>query len=167
MTLNQHKFHFLFSGHKYETLFVNAGETKIKESKQQKRLGIPIDKDLKFDEYVLLQCKIAGKKLSALIRISKLITFGQRRNIIKFFIESQFCYCSLAWMFCERQTNARINYIHKRALRAFYNDEISPFEEVLERDKPETIHRRNIQILDAELFKVKNGLSNNTVAQQI
>ena len=70
-------------------------------------------------------------------------------------------------MFCERQTNARINYIHKRALRAFYNDEISPFEEVLERDKPETIHRRNIQILDAELFKVKNGLSNNTVAQQI
>ena len=70
-------------------------------------------------------------------------------------------------MFCERQTNARINYIHKRALRAFYNDEISPFEEVLERDKPEIIHRRNIQILDAELFKVKNGLSNNTVAQQI
>ena len=167
MTLNQHKFHFLFSGHKNETLFVNAGETKIKESKQQNLLGIPIDKDLKFDEYVLLQCKKAGKKLSALIRISKLITFGQRRNIIKFFIESQFCYCSLAWMFCERQTNARINYIHKRVLRAFYNDEISPFEEVLERDKPETIHRRNIQILDAELFKIKNGLSNNTMAQQI
>ena len=34
-------------------LFVNVGETKIWKSKQQKPLGILIDKDLKFDEYVL------------------------------------------------------------------------------------------------------------------
>ena len=31
--LNQDKGHFRFSGHKYETLFVNVGETKIWESK--------------------------------------------------------------------------------------------------------------------------------------
>ena len=88
--LNQDKGHFRFSGHKYETLFVNVGETKIWESKQQKPLGILIDRDLKFDEYVLSQCKKAGKKLTALIRISKFMTFGQRRNIMKAFIESQF-----------------------------------------------------------------------------
>ena len=34
MKLNQDKFHSLFSGHKYETLLVNVGETKIWESKQ-------------------------------------------------------------------------------------------------------------------------------------
>ena len=90
MKLNQDKCHFLFSGHKYETLFANLGETKISESKQQKLLGILIDRDLKFDEYVLSQCKKAGKKLTALIRISKFMTFGQRRNIMKAFIESQF-----------------------------------------------------------------------------
>ena len=73
MMLNQDKCHFLFSGHKYETLFVNLGETKTWESKQQKLLGILIDRDLKFDEYVLLQCKKAGKKLTALIRISKFV----------------------------------------------------------------------------------------------
>ena len=54
MMLNQDKCHFLFSGHKYETLFVNLGETKTWKSKQQKLLGILIDRDLKFDEYVLL-----------------------------------------------------------------------------------------------------------------
>ena len=140
MKLNQDKCHFLFPRHKYETLFVNVGETKIWESKQQKLLGILIDRDLKFDEYVLLQCKKAGKKLTALIRISKFMTFGQRRNIMKAFIESQFGYCPLVWMFCGRQTNARINHIHERALRAVYNDEISPFEELLGRDKSETIH---------------------------
>ena len=78
--LNQDKCHFLFSEHKYETLFVNVGETKIWESKQQKLLGILIDRDLKFDEYVLSQCKKADKKLTAMIRTSKFITFGQRRT---------------------------------------------------------------------------------------
>ena len=58
------------------------------------------------------------------------MTFGQRRNIMKDFIESQFGYCPLVWMLCGRQTNARINHIHERTLRAVYNDEISPFEEL-------------------------------------
>ena len=56
MMLNQDKCHFLFSGHKYETFFVNVGVTKIWESKQQKLLGVLIDRNLNFDEYVLLQC---------------------------------------------------------------------------------------------------------------
>ena len=81
MMLNQDKCHFLFSGHKYETLFVNVGETKFWESKQQKLLGILIDRDLKFDKYVSInmyrrKAKKAGKKLTALIRISKFMTFG-------------------------------------------------------------------------------------------
>ena len=42
LMLNQDKCNLLFSGHKHETLFVNAGETKIWESKQQKLLDILI-----------------------------------------------------------------------------------------------------------------------------
>ena len=86
---------------------------------------------------------------------------------MKTFIEFQFSYWPLVWMFCGRQTNARINHVHERALRAVYNDEINPLEELLGRDKSETIHRRNIKILAAELFKIKNGLSNDIVAQPI
>ena len=67
MMLKQNKCHFLFSRHKYETMFVNVGERKIWESKQN-LLGVLIDRDLKFDENVLSQCKKAGKKLTALIR---------------------------------------------------------------------------------------------------
>ena len=68
------------------------------------------------------------------------MTFGQKRNM-KAFTESQFGYCPIVWMLCERQTNARINHIHQMALRTVYNDEIGPFEELLGRDKSETIHR--------------------------
>ena len=61
-------------------------------------------------------------------------------------------------------TNARINNIHKKALKAVYCDEVSLFEELLGRYKSETIRRRNVKILTAELFKIKNGLSNDIMA---
>ena len=86
---------------------------------------------------------------------------------MKAFIESQFGYCPLVWKFCGRQTNAKINHVHERAMRAIYNDETSPFEELLVRDKSESIHRRNIKILATELFKIKNGLSNDIMTQLI
>ena len=58
------------------------------------------------------------------------------------FIESQFVYCPIVWMFCGRETNACINFIYERVTRA-----VSPFEELLGKDKSETMHQRNIKIL--------------------
>ena len=37
-----------------------------------------------------------------------------------------------------------------------YQDYVSSFTELLEKDKSTTIHNRNIQLLATELFKVKN-----------
>ena len=76
MMLNQDKFHFLFSGHKYQTLFVNEEEAKIWESKQQKILGVLINRDLKFDKYILSLNSINMYELSALFRINKFMTFA-------------------------------------------------------------------------------------------
>ena len=98
MKLNKNKRLFLFSVHKYETSFTNVQEATFWESKQQKILGVLIDRDLKFDKYFLSQCIKADKMLSGLI-ISKFMTFSQRRNIMKAFIEYQFGYCPLVWMF--------------------------------------------------------------------
>ena len=84
---------------------------------------------------------------------------------MKAFIKSQFGYCPLISMFCGRQTNARINHVHERALRAVYNDEIIPFKELLGRDKSEIVHRGNTKILAAELLEIKNDLSNDIMDQ--
>ena len=75
------------------------------------------------------------------------------------FIASEFGYCPLIWMFHSRKLNSRINKLHERALRMVYQDYVSSFTELLEKDKSTTIHNRNIQLLATELFKVKNGLS--------
>ena len=79
---------------------------------------------------------------------------------MKAFIESQFGYCPLTWMFHGRKANNKINHIHERALRIVHKNNVLTFEELLKLDKSFTIHHKNIQSLAIEIFKVKNDLSN-------
>ena len=97
-------------------------------------------KNLRFDEYVLNQCKKAGRKLCAFTRICKFMSLKQRRTLMKSFIESQFGYCQLMWMFCGRKSNNRINYLHERALRIAYNDNQSSFENLLRKDRSVSVY---------------------------
>ena len=99
------KCHFIISSYKHEIMFANIGEIRIWEKGQQKLLGVKLDKNLKFKEHVLKQCKKAGKKLSVLGRICHILNLERRRSLMKAFIESQFGYYSLVWMFYGRQEN--------------------------------------------------------------
>ena len=108
MKVNQDKCHLLVSGHKHETVWAKIGETKIWESNKQKLLGVVIDRNLNFDECVFDLCKKAGGKLSVLARnlarlvlarLSNYMSFEKRKILLKAFVESQFGYCPLTWMF--------------------------------------------------------------------
>ena len=114
MELNEDKCHLLVAGHRCETLWANIGETRIWESKNEKLLGLTIDRNLNFDDHVFTLCKKAGRKLSALSRISNYMSFEKKRILLKAFVESQFGYCPLTWMFYSRKANSKINYIHER-----------------------------------------------------
>ena len=83
---------------------------------------------------------------------------------MKTFIELQFGYCPLTWLFNGRIVNKKINHLHERALRIVYKDYISSFEDLLKRDKSVTIHHSNIQSLAIELFKVKRNLSSSLLS---
>ena len=112
-----------------------------------------------YDKHLTRVCKKANQKVSALARITRILPFHRRYIILKSFIESQFSYCPLVWMFCTRKMNHKINYIHERALRLVYRDYDSSFELLLEKDKSVTFHHRNIQALAVEMFRVKNKLT--------
>ena len=90
---------------------------------------------------------------------------SKNRSIINAFILSQSSYCPLIWMFRSRKLNHKINKIHEFALRIVHNDHQWTFEELLERDNSFTIHERNLQNLDIEMFKVNNGLSVQLVSE--
>ena len=155
MKLNQGKCHLLVSRHKHETVWAKIGETKIWGSNKQKLLGVVIDRNLNFDEYIFDLCKKAGKKLSVLARLSNYISFEETKILLKAFVESQFGYCPLIWMFHGRRANSKINHIHERALRIVYKNNVLSFKELLELDTPFKIEHRNIQSLAIELFKTK------------
>ena len=89
MKLNQDKRHLLVSGYKHEKVWTRIGEVKIWESLKQKLLGTVIDRDLSFNEYFSSLCKKAGRKLSVLSRLSNLMSFQQRRLLMKSFVEAQ------------------------------------------------------------------------------
>ena len=158
MKLNTNKCHFLMSGPK-EHMWIKVGEEVIWESQEEKLLGITIDKKLKFDKHLSIICKKASAKVTALARLAKLMTFKKRRLLMNAFIESQFSYCPLVWMFCSRDLNGKINRIHERALRMVYLDYTCSLDDLLRRDNTVSIHHRNIHLLAIEMFKVKNDLS--------
>ena len=83
---------------------------------------------------------------------------------MKSFIEAQFGYCPLVWMFHGRVLNRKINHLHERSLRIVYKDSISSFHELLQKDHSFTIHLTNIQSLDIELYKIKENLSNEIMS---
>ena len=50
-------------------------------------------------------------------------------------------------MFYSKTANNKINKLHERALRLVYDDYVSTFKELLEKDNSFNIHRYNIQTL--------------------
>ena len=119
-----------------------------------------IRRNLNFEDHVISPCKKAGRKLVVLARLSKFMSFKQKRMLMKTFVESQFGYCPLSWMFHSRKANSKINNLQERSLRIVYNDYITSFKDLLKKDNSFKIHHKNIQLLAIELFKVEKGIAN-------
>ena len=75
----------------------------------------------------LYYAKKLAKKFSVLARLSNFMSIKQRRVLMKSFIESQFGYCPLIWMFHGRGVNNKINHLHEPSLRIVYKDTNSSF----------------------------------------
>ena len=162
MKLNSDKCHLLMGGYKHEHIWAQIDKDKIWESNEVKLLGVTIDNNLKFDSHINKICVKANQKLSVLSRMRNVLTFEQRRVVFKSFFESQFKYCPLIWMFCSRKANNKINKLHERALRIVYEDNISTFEELLEKDNSFSIHHQNIQTAAIEMYKYHYNVSESS-----
>ena len=71
MKLNDDKCHLHVFGDETNDVSVTVGNSLIKESTEEKLLGVTIDKDLSFKNHLDSLCKKASQKLHALARISK------------------------------------------------------------------------------------------------
>ena len=160
MKLNRDKCQLLVSGHKYENVWVEMRDEKIWENAKQKLRGMEIGRNVNFDDHVISQCKKTGRKLVVFARLSKFMSFKQKRILVKTFVESQFGYCPIIWMFHSRKVNSKITHLQERSLRIVYNHYITSFEDLLKKDNSFKIHHKSIQSLAIELFKVEKGIAN-------
>ena len=89
----------------------------------------------------------------------------KRRRILKSFVTSQFRYCPLIQILHSRCPNNKINSIHERSLRITYQDHISTFQELSNKDNSVSIRHRNLQALATDTFKVHRDLSPDTLRE--
>ena len=89
------------------------------ESNDVKLLGVTIDRDPKFEKEVLKLCSKTNQELSALSRMANKLSFNKRRTLFKLFLESQFKYCPIVWMFHSRRINNKIDRLHETSTSQF------------------------------------------------
>ena len=131
----------------------------IKNSAEEKILGITIDNKLNFKSHIINIYTVANLKLSALFRISNYVDSDKCKLSVSAFVKSQFSYCLLIWMFCTRESNYRLNRVHERALTIISADYISIFSDLVTLLNEKTIHQRCIIFFMTEVFKYLDGLS--------
>ena len=100
MKANPGKFQFMLLGVKNIVhLTINVNGKIIPCSNEVKLLGITIDNELKLKKHIEDLSKKASYKLHARRRIRGYLTVEKARILANTFIDSQFNYAPLIWMF--------------------------------------------------------------------
>ena len=118
-----------------------------------KLLGIAIGKELKFKKHVEDLCKKASYKLQAIRRIRGYLAVEKARILANAFIDSQFSYAHLIWMFAGKILIHKICKINHRTFRVVYNQYNKSSAELLQLNNNVSIHQRHLQYLALEVSK--------------
>ena len=102
MKSNPNKFQFMVLGKSTRQSIILNNNIKIRESSSVVLLGVTIDNQLTWKDHINI-CSRANLKLHVLRRIRKYLTTVKAKLFYNAFINSQFKYASIIWMFCHKQ----------------------------------------------------------------
>ena len=151
--VNPKKFQFMILGKTpRQPIILNINQIKVDKSQKVVLLGLTIDNRLTFKDHVDMLCSTANYKLHALRRIRKYLTVEKTKLLYNAFINSQFNYASVIWMFCRKKDYLKIEKIQYKALKIIYNSSES-YEELLARSNEVSIHQKHLRALATEIYK--------------
>ena len=128
---NPGKFQFMVLGvNKNDCFNLNVTGKVIPSSSEVKLLRFAIDYELKFKKHINELCRKASYKNHALQRIRRYLSVDEARLFANAFIDRQFNYVPLIWMFAGKS-----------------------YDELLELNKDLSIHQRYFHYLSTEVFK--------------
>ena len=147
------KFQFMVLGVKNIAPFRLKVNVKIiPRSNEVKLLGISIDKELKFKMHMEDLHEKAPYKLHALRRIRGYLKVEKARILDNAFVDSQFNYAPLIWMFAGKKLINKICKMCHRTLQVVYNEYNKSYQELLQLNNNVPIHQRHLQYLALEVF---------------
>ena len=94
-------------------------DTAIESNTKEILRGITIDRNLKFDEHVNNLCKKGCQRLNTIVRLAPFMNVDKKRIKMKAFIEPQFGYCPLVWIFHSRRIDNNINSVHGKSIENY------------------------------------------------
>ena len=112
----------VLGGNKNDCFNFNAAGKVIPSSSEVKLLGITIDYDLKFKKHINELCRKASYKLHALQRIRRYLSVDKAKLLANAYIDSQFNYAPLIWMFGRKTFINKIGKIHHITVQVVYDD---------------------------------------------
>ena len=147
-----------FTGSKRLKYSLKTGSITIKESDKVELRGITIDKALNFKKHIENLCRTAQYKLHALRRIRKYLTLDKAKLLGNAFIDSQFNYAPLIWMFCHKATYLKMQKIHHKSLKLIYQSGAS-YDNLLQLSNSVFLHQRHLRFLWTEIYKSTGTLN--------
>ena len=124
-----------------QPIILNINQIKVDKSQKVVLLGLTIDNRLTFKDHVDLLCSTANYKLYALRRIRKYLALEKTNCLYNAFINSQFNYASVIWMFFCKKDSLKIEKIQRKALKVIYNSSES-YKELPTRSNEVSIHQK-------------------------
>ena len=141
-------------------LHIVIGDAEIDQRSEITLLGVTLDDQLTYSSHV---SKVCGRKASCqtgvLLRLRNLIPTSAKLHIVKFAIVPHLTYCQTVWHFCRASDTRKLKRIQERALLSIYCDDVSSYEELLQRASLPTLYTQTLQGTATMMFKVKNGLA--------
>ena len=124
----------------------------VKESNEVILLCITIDNKPVSREHIQKLCRAAQYNIHALTRIRKFLTLDKAILHGNTFINSQFNYAPIIWMFRRKTLHHKIEKIHHRTLKLISQSEES-YENLLLESSSVSVHQRHLRLLVTEIYK--------------
>ena len=121
-------------------------------------LGLTIDNNLDFSDYISNICKTANQKLNALFTVLANVNLDKWTLLINSFVKSHFSYCPLIWMFSNRKSMKKVNKIQERYLHLVTHNYELCYEKLLDLTNEISPHQRCLNSLMTEVYKHLNVL---------
>ena len=115
-------------------------------------MGVVFDKSLDFKKHIDNFIRKAQYKLHALRHIRKFLNVEKAKKLGNAFIDSQFNYAPLVWMFCRKTSYSKIEKMHHKTLNVIYGIDDS-YNNLLLRSEYVSVHEKLLRFLVTEIFK--------------